>query len=424
MGIANKNPAVEIQVDVTDSLTTIANKINAAYQTSLVSSDNSSAYVTNPPGVAPDEASEWLHANVIQEPNGTYYIALTSDVSGEANRINVLPGDVCGANGDFSVAKLLGFVDSGDNGTSYMQLSTDTKAASTIEKHDVYVNDAYFIYDGKHFLSESNSFKDARIFKTTDGYGNIVRWDNPMADTLDRFGRGIRLNLHGLNHFYDSNGLPSGNDATLVRVEPHLTNGEIFATLESRDDMSLGLEDYLDDLAYELAIEMNAIHYSGHGIGDNISTTGTAYFDHITARYGASKKLSINDAIEKDLSLIATGAGDGSGYSRGVGDGDTALRMAQLKQQKVFESDTADFDAYFQLMIADIGTQGYMANYMLATQQGVCDQIQSQRDSVMGVSTDEEMLDIIKFQQGVGAIARYMTALDEMLDRVINGMGV
>jgi flagellar hook-associated protein 1 FlgK len=42
----------------------------------------------------------------------------------------------------------------------------------------------------------------------------------------------------------------------------------------------------------------------------------------------------------------------------------------------------------------------------------------------MGVSTDEEMLDIIKFQQGVGAISRYMTALDDMLDRVINGMGV
>jgi flagellar hook-associated protein 1 FlgK len=61
---------------------------------------------------------------------------------------------------------------------------------------------------------------------------------------------------------------------------------------------------------------------------------------------------------------------------------------------------------------------------MYETQKGVCEQIHTQRDAVMGVSTDEEMLDIIKFQQGVGAIARYMTALDEMLDRVINGMGV
>jgi flagellar hook-associated protein 1 FlgK len=423
LGIANKNPAVEIKVTEDDSLTTIANKINAAYQTTLVSSDNSAAYATNPPGTAPDGAEEWLRANVILEPNGSYYLALTSDVSGEANRINVLPGSVCGANGDFSVAKLLGLVDSTRNSTSYMQLSTDIKAATTIDKSDVYVNDAYFIYDGKHFLSESNSFKDARIFKTTDKLGNLVSWNNPAADALGRFGTGVRLKLTGLNHFYDQWGLTSGNPATLVKVEPHITNGEIYAALEARDDLALGMEDYLDDLAYEMMKETNAIHYSGHGIGDNITTTGTAYFDHITARYGASKKLSLNDALSADLSLIASGAGDGKGYSRGVGDGDTTLRMAQLKQVKTFASETADFDEYFQLFIGDLGTKGYEADYMLAAQQGVCDQIQSQRDAVMGVSTDEEMLDIIKFQQGVGAISRYMTALDDMLDRVINGMG-
>ena len=423
LGIANKNPAVEITVTEADSLTTIANKINAAYQTTLVSSDNSAAYATNPPGTAPDGAEQWLHANVIQEPNGSYYIVLTSDVSGEANRINVLPGSVCGANGDFSVAKLLGFVDSTKNSTSYMQLSADDNAATTVDKSDPYVNDAYFIYDGKHFLSESNSFKDARIFKTTDKLGSLVSWDNPAADELGRFGTGVRLNLTGLNHFYDQWGLTSGNPATLVKVEPHLTNGEIYAILEARDDVALGMEDYLDDLAYEMMKETNAIHYSGHGIGDNITTTGTAYFDHINGRYGASKKLSFNDALSADLSLIASGAGDGLGYSRGVGDGDTTLRMAQLKQVKTFVGDTADFDEYFQLFIGDLGTKGYEANYMLEAQQGVCDQIQSQRDAVMGVSTDEEMLDIIKFQQGVGAIARYMTSLDDMLDRVINGMG-
>jgi flagellar hook-associated protein 1 FlgK len=358
------------------------------------------------------------------EPNGAYYIALESDVSGEANRINVLPGSVCGANGDFSTAKLLGFIDSGMNGTSYMQFNTDEQAATTISKGDVCVNDAYFIYDGKHFLSESNSFADARIFKTTDKLGNLVTWDNPMADELDRFGKGVRLNLIGLNHFYDSYGLTSGNAATIVKVAPHLTNGEIFAMMESRDDLALSFIDYLDDISYELMKDMNAVHYSGHGIGDNISVTGTAYFGHINSRYGASKNLSLNGELRKDLSLIATGSGDGSGHSRGVGDGDAALRMAQLKQTKVFEGGVSDFDSYFLVLVADIGSQGYMADYMLSAQEGVRDQIQSQRDSVMGVSTDEEMLDIIKFQQGVGAMSRYMTALDDMLDTIINSMGV
>jgi flagellar hook-associated protein 1 FlgK len=51
-------------------------------------------------------------------------------------------------------------------------------------------------------------------------------------------------------------------------------------------------------------------------------------------------------------------------------------------------------------------------------------QIDNQRQSVMGVNIDEEMIDIVKFQQAFNAMARMITVTDEMLDRVINGMGV
>lgn len=423
MGIANKNPAVEITVTEEDSLQTIANKINAAYMSDLVSGDNA-AYSTNPPGTAPSTPEQWLHANIITEPDGSMYIALTSNVSGEANRINVLPGSVCGANGDFSVARLLGFTDKGASNSSYMQLDTDPNALSTIVKGDVYVDDAYFIYNDRHYLSESNSFAEARHFKTTDVHGGVVQWDNPAADTLGRFATGIRLNLNGLNHRYLDDGSLSGNEPTIILIRQHLTNGSIYATMESRDDMILGFEDYFDKIAFELASEVNAVHYAGHGEGANQDTTGTAFFKHIVSRYGASKDLYLNAALSKDTSLIAAGCGDGTGHTRGAGDGANALRMAQLKTAKVFNSGADDFNSYFLKFVSDLGMQGYTANYMLETQEAVVEQIQAQRDSVQGVSSDEEMLDIIKFQQGVGAISRYMTALDDMLDRIINGMGV
>jgi flagellar hook-associated protein 1 FlgK len=432
MEIANKNPAVEIVVTEDDTLTTIANKINDAYKSELVLGSDP-AYPTNPPGTAPSSPEEWLHANIVREPNGTYYLALTSNVSGEANRINVLPGSVCDANGDFSVAKLLGLVnsDTPDNTTGttgYMQLNTDPAAFSTIIKGDVFVDDAYFIYDGKHFLSESNSFKDARVFKIDDGTSNPEGWIwvNRMADELDRFGTGIRLNLHGLNTRYLKDGDEySNNEPVLITVRPHLTTGEIYAVLECRDDMTLGFEDYLDQIAFEMVTEVNAVHYSGHGSGENSETTGTAYYRHISARYGASalSSFAINDEVANDVSLIAAGSGDGTGHSRGSADGDNALAIAQLKQTKVLDKGTADFNQYFLKFVADLGTQGYTTNYMLETQQDVADQLETLRDSVMGVNTDEEMMDIIKFQQGINAISRYMTALDDMLDRVINGMG-
>jgi flagellar hook-associated protein 1 FlgK len=431
MGIANKNPAVEITIVPEDSLETIANKINAAYKSELVGG-TSPLYSTNPPGTAPSSPEEWLHANVVREPDGTYYLALTSNVSGEANRINVLPGNVCGVTGNISAAVLLGLIDAPSGAatptTSYMQMNSDSNASTTILNRstgDVYVDDAYFIYDGKHFLSESNSFKDARIFKTGTGTSGF-NWINPMADKLDRFGTGIRLNLHGLNtHYTDDGQFLSGKDPTLIQVQAHITNGEIFAMLESRDDMVLGMQDYLDDLVYEMVTEGNAVHYAGHGIGDSADTTGTAFFEHISARYGASdlSRFALNAQVVKDPSLIGAASGDGSGHSAGAGDGSNALRFAQLKITKVFESGTADFNEYFRLMVGDLGAQGYTANYTLLTVSNVAGQILSLRDSVMGVNTDEELMDIIRFQQGVGAISRYMTAIDEMLDRIINGMG-
>jgi len=42
----------------------------------------------------------------------------------------------------------------------------------------------------------------------------------------------------------------------------------------------------------------------------------------------------------------------------------------------------------------------------------------------MGVNIDEEMMDIIKFQQAFNAMARYITTIDEMLDTIINRMGM
>ncbi|MDI9387805.1 MAG: flagellar basal body rod C-terminal domain-containing protein, partial [Synergistota bacterium] len=61
---------------------------------------------------------------------------------------------------------------------------------------------------------------------------------------------------------------------------------------------------------------------------------------------------------------------------------------------------------------------------MLKNQDTLVAQIDNQRQSVMGVNIDEEMMDIIKFQQAFNAISRYITTIDEMLDRIINGMGI
>ncbi|RYD06294.1 hypothetical protein N752_05220 [Desulforamulus aquiferis] len=61
---------------------------------------------------------------------------------------------------------------------------------------------------------------------------------------------------------------------------------------------------------------------------------------------------------------------------------------------------------------------------MAANQKAIKTQITALRDSVSGVSTDEELTKMMQFQYGWQASARMITVVDEMLDVIINRMGV
>lgn len=365
MGIADSAKVVTINVEEEDSLTAIANKINGAYM-----ADG-----------GPSSPEEWLRASVEQAPDGTYYLALESQVIGEAQRINIT-GD---ENGGLYVASNLGLLNS-DGSTNFMTLAED----------------ALISFDGKKYLSSVNRFAEARQIASVDGYA---------AKNMSEVSSGIMLELKGT-------GMAS------VRVEHHVQGGKIYGTLEARDDLILSHLSTFDELAYRLALEMNALHYSGHGMGENTNVTGTAFFVPLPKQYGAAGSLAINPLLEQDSSLIAAAADDGEGNSLGSGDGTKALAMARLKQTKVLSGGSADFNEFYLSFIAELGAQGRRIETMATNQRALTDQINAQRQSVMGVNIDEEMMDIIKFQQAFNAMARYITTIDEMLDTIINRMGI
>jgi flagellar hook-associated protein 1 FlgK len=75
-------------------------------------------------------------------------------------------------------------------------------------------------------------------------------------------------------------------------------------------------------------------------------------------------------------------------------------------------------------VIGQLGVQAQEAERQHKNQYDIVNQVESSRQSVMGVSLDEEMSELIKFQHAYSAAARFMTSIDETLDKVINGMGI
>ena len=82
------------------------------------------------------------------------------------------------------------------------------------------------------------------------------------------------------------------------------------------------------------------------------------------------------------------------------------------------------FDDYFAQTVTNVGLKGEQAEMNLMSQMAIMEDLRSLRDSISGVNIDEELADIIKFQHGYNAAAKFVTVIDEMLDTVINRLGV
>ncbi|MDR3254728.1 MAG: flagellar hook-associated protein FlgK [Synergistaceae bacterium] len=429
-GLANANPIVLIEVVDTDSLQTIANKINNAYKydTTRLDSDGNPFYTTIPENSPPLSPEQWVHASVEQDSDGNCFLVITSDVAGEANRINVLSGSACGINNDsIETAKRLGlvgattFVDSGgitqiqDNVTNYIQLDRENNTVVTSDKGDVFVDDAYFIVDGDRYLSASNSFLEARYIQPN----GIAK-----ADSFREVIYGVRFSLNGDGERDPQTGeLIPGSNVTTILVRHPLTSGEIFANLKLRDDVLLSQMDTFDEIMYSLATEFNATHYAGFGIGDYENITGLEFFDQITNKYGAFGKLAIDEAAFNDQSRLATQSGDGNGAPMGAGDWSNALELARLKQAKLFKGGVSNFNDLYLDFTANLGAFGERAMSSLTTQDYIVEQVNIQRQSIMGVNTNEEMLNLVDMNNSFNKSAQFISTLFAVIDQIITGVG-
>ena len=190
---------------------------------------------------------------------------------------------------------------------------------------------------------------------------------------------------------------------------------------------------------------LNALHQIGYTL-DNPPISGVPFF---TLKEGTTTMNAANIQVNQDIvtkvSNISTSARvltdannqiirDAVGNEQVVkGNNVIALTIAGL-QNNTYSFDETDegipiltngtFDEFYRAVIGQLGVQTQESTRQGTNQKLLVDQVDSRRQSVSGVSLDEEMSNMIKFQHAYNASARIMTAFDEMLDKVINNMGL
>lgn len=101
--------------------------------------------------------------------------------------------------------------------------------------------------------------------------------------------------------------------------------------------------------------------------------------------------------------------------------GQKAIDVARLRSTTVnIGGQSTLFESYYQGIVAQVGANVDHHSNMLENQQAIGQQIDALRQSVSGVSVDEELTRVIQFQYGYQASARMIAIQDEMLDYLIN----
>jgi flagellar hook-associated protein 1 FlgK len=186
-----------------------------------------------------------------------------------------------------------------------------------------------------------------------------------------------------------------------------------------------------------------------HGLGYTLDSPPQSGIPFFTLKAGATEfnaaSLTVNPDIVSNVSKIASSSRvltdannkivrDANGKETLVkGNNTIALAIAGLRDSK-FSFDpkstgipiltNGTFDEFFRAVVGQLGVQTQEAGRQATNQSVLVAQVESSRQSVSGVSTDEEMANMIKFQHAYNAAARVMTTYDQMLDKIINAMGL
>lgn len=235
----------------------------------------------------------------------------------------------------------------------------------------------------------------------------------------------------------------NGNEAAVTIDQMIEGNGVLnslatsYGTIKKEDDGTIADDakaqglyikklDDLDTLVQQFATAFNDLHKSGYTLAykdaagnDVASVAGEDFFvAKDPSKPLSAKNIQVSPEILKDLNKIAASSTEGA-----EGNGTNATALSNLKTQVLAGLNNASAQSFYQAMIADLGIQGEQAVSMsknLGTTQLA---IANNRASISAVSLDEEMTNMIMYQQAYNASARMLTVMDETLEKIINGMG-
>ena len=188
-----------------------------------------------------------------------------------------------------------------------------------------------------------------------------------------------------------------------------IREGALRGLIESRDFTIPDFQSRLDTVAATMVEGVNGLHRGGTG---STGTSGVDFFDN--AKLTASN-ISLDGRIIADLNNISA-SGDGN-----AGDNGVALGIAALRNDDSLAALGGDtIEGFYFTLIGEVGARSKEAQTMAGNHRLFSSQIENRRQSVQGVSLNDEAAKLVLFQRAYQAAARTVSIIDDLMEVTIN----
>ncbi len=219
-------------------------------------------------------------------------------------------------------------------------------------------------------------------------------------------------------------GLPDANNGGLIAIEhtsvggtvtditESIKGGEIGGLLDARDNIIPAHMGDIDALAFHFSEEVNSVHRNGFGL-DGVDNRD--FFTPLGAVQGAAAALQVDPNILNDLDQIAASL-DANTLP---GDNRNLIELSRVQNSALGGLNNATLNEFYGEVVRSVGyTVANNANFA-DIHEARFEQSNAMRESIEGVSIDDEMVDLTRFQKHFEASARVMSTVNRLMDELL-----
>ena len=271
---------------------------------------------------------------------------------------------------------------------------------------------------------EYSETSEGKMIVSVEGVELVNHTDTTLLETRDELTGAVS----GQTGYYEI--YLEGTTTTFTYSSGELQAYKDLRDGNSVDDMGIPyMLTSINTLAQSLAEEFNTVHNTGYTMpfDSTSSMTGIDFFEVPSGGYTDinAGNFSVSDEVLENICYIAASSEliDLSAANTQEGNNEIALELVALTSSENLAT-IGNFEDYFASFVVEVGIESASCGEMVDSQEAIVENLENRRESISGVSLDEEMVNLISYQYSYSAASRVLTAIDEALDTLINGTGV